>query len=173
MGAVHVLVCGWPGSGRSTLAPPLAAELGWPLLAKDVLKEALLDVLGPPDDVAAGRRLGAAAATAMLAAARTVDPSVLESSWVPASHGGVHALAGPFAVVVCEVPRELAAGRYRRRTGTRAAGHLDDLRTDAELWGAPPPVPGVGPVLRVDTAGPVDLPGLAAAVRELLGVPAR
>jgi predicted kinase len=166
---VHVLVCGWPGSGKSTLAPRLAAELGWPLLAKDVLKEALLAALGPPEDVAASRRLGAAAATALLAAARTVDPSVLESSWVPASHTGVRQLAGPIAVVLCDVPREVAAARYRRRTGTRAPGHLDDLRTDDELWGAPPPVPDVGPLLRVDTSGLVDVPRLAAELRALLG----
>src|SRR4051794_17539935 len=122
MGGVHVLVCGWPGSGKSTLAPLLAAELGWPLLAKDVLKEALVGALGPPADVPASRRLGAAAVAAMLAAARSVDPSVLESSWVPASHGGVRDLPGPFAVVLCEVPRALAAQRYRSRARSRSSG---------------------------------------------------
>lgn len=37
-----VLVTGWPGSGKSTLA----AALGPPLLAKDEIKEALMDALG-------------------------------------------------------------------------------------------------------------------------------
>ena len=35
-----VLVAGWPGPGKSTLAAALAAEPGLPLLAKDEIKEA-------------------------------------------------------------------------------------------------------------------------------------
>lgn len=42
-----VLVAGWPGSGKSTLAAALAAELGLPLLAKDEIKEALMEEPGP------------------------------------------------------------------------------------------------------------------------------
>jgi predicted kinase len=42
-----VLVAGWPGSGKSTLAAALAAEPGLPLLAKDEIKEALVEGLGP------------------------------------------------------------------------------------------------------------------------------
>jgi Holliday junction resolvasome RuvABC ATP-dependent DNA helicase subunit len=41
-----VLVAGWPGSGKSTLAAALAAEPGVPLLAKDEIKEALVEGLG-------------------------------------------------------------------------------------------------------------------------------
>lgn len=48
--ALFVAVAGWPGSGKTALAAGLAAELGWPLLAKDEIKEALMDGLGrgPP-----------------------------------------------------------------------------------------------------------------------------
>jgi predicted kinase len=45
-GGLFVLVAGWPGSGKSTLAAALAPELGLPLLAKDEIKEALMDALG-------------------------------------------------------------------------------------------------------------------------------
>ena len=38
-----VLVADWPGSGKSTLAAALAAEPGLPLLAKDEMKEALVE----------------------------------------------------------------------------------------------------------------------------------
>jgi 2-phosphoglycerate kinase len=46
-----VLVGGWPAAGKSTLARSLAAELELPLLAKDEIKEALMDGLGYPATV--------------------------------------------------------------------------------------------------------------------------
>ena len=54
-------ITGWPGFGKSTLAVALAAELGLPLLAKDAIKEALMEGLGTPETVAAAQRLGKAA----------------------------------------------------------------------------------------------------------------
>ena len=41
-----VLVSGAPGSGKTSLAAPLAAELGFALLGKDRIKE---DTTGPVD----------------------------------------------------------------------------------------------------------------------------
>jgi len=43
-----VYVSGAPGSGKTSLAVPLAAELGYALLAKDRIKETLHDALGAP-----------------------------------------------------------------------------------------------------------------------------
>jgi hypothetical protein len=40
-----VLVSGVPGAGKSTIAGPLAVELGFALLAKDRIKEVLADAL--------------------------------------------------------------------------------------------------------------------------------
>ena len=51
-----VLVAGPPGSGKSSLAGPLARELGLPLLAKDEIKEALMGALGPPATVEKSRQ---------------------------------------------------------------------------------------------------------------------
>ena len=57
-----VLVSGAPGSGKTSLAAPLAAELGLALLRKDRIKETLHDGLGAPEpDLAWPRRLGGAA----------------------------------------------------------------------------------------------------------------
>lgn len=65
-----MLVAGWLGSGKSTLAAALAAELSLPLLAKDEIKEALMDGPGRPQAAAGSHRLGKAAVLAMLRVAR-------------------------------------------------------------------------------------------------------
>ena len=57
-----VYVSGAPGSGKTSLAVPLAAELGYALLTKDRIKETLHDALGAPKpDLAWSRRLSGAA----------------------------------------------------------------------------------------------------------------
>jgi predicted kinase len=43
-----VYVSGAPGSGKTSLAVPLAAELGYALLTKDRIKETLHDAFGAP-----------------------------------------------------------------------------------------------------------------------------
>jgi len=163
-----VLVAGWPGSGKSTLAAALAAELGLPLLAKDEIKEALMEGLGQPETVAASRRLGKAAVLVMLRAARTCPGAVLDSTWFGYALPLARALPGRLIEVHCTVPLEVARARYRARAGQRHAGHLDDARSDQELWAEPSRPPGLGPVVVVDTSGPVDIAELAAAMAQVL-----
>jgi predicted kinase len=61
---MFVVVSGPPASGKSTLAPALAGELGLPLVAKDTIKDALMSVL-PVPDVEASRQLGRASVAAI------------------------------------------------------------------------------------------------------------
>jgi hypothetical protein len=70
--------------------------------------------------------------------------------------------------VRCRVPIEVARQRYRRRS--RDARHLDDLRSEDELWGSEVAPLGVGPLIEVDTSGPVDVAALARAVRSSITV---
>jgi len=163
-----VLIAGWPGSGKSTLAAALAAELSLPLLAKDEIKEALIDGLGQPETVAASQRLGKAAVLVMLRAARTCPGAVLDSTWFDYALPLARALPGRLIEVHCTVPLQLARARYRARAGRRHAGHLDDARSDQELWGKPSRPLGLGPALVVDTSGPVDIAQLAATMTQLL-----
>ena len=163
-----VLVAGWPGSGKSTLAAALAAQLGLPLLAKDEIKEALMEGLGEPSTVAESRRLGKAAVLVMLRAARTCPGAVLDSTWFDYALPFARALPGRLVEVHCTVPRDVARARYQARTGHRHAGHLDDLRSDQELWGEPSRPLGLGPVVMVDTSGPVDISELIAAMAQVL-----
>jgi predicted kinase len=166
--AWFVLVAGWPGSGKSTLAVALATELGLPLLAKDEIKEALMDGLGGPRTVAESRRLGRAAVLTMLRVARRCPGAVLDSTWSGYALPLARALPGQLAEVHCVVPVDLARARYRARTGQGHAGHLDAARDDAELWGEPSRPPGLGPVVTVDTSGPVDVPLVVARLAEAL-----
>ena len=75
-----VYVSGAPGAGKSRLAAPLAAELGFALITKDRIKETLHDALGAPEpDLAWSRRLGAAAMELLWA----LSGSAPSSRWTP------------------------------------------------------------------------------------------
>lgn len=160
----YILVGGWPASGKTTVSRALAAELGLACLSKDEVKEALMDGLGTPAGVAESRGLGVAAVHAVLRVARGCPGAVIDSTWYPYSAPLVRALAGPFVEVRCRAPLEVVRERYRRRA--RDERHLDDLRDEAELWGEEVAPLGVGPLIEVDTTTDVDIPALAAAVRE-------
>ena len=164
------MVSGPPGSGKSTLAGPLADQLQLPLVAKDVIKDALMRVL-PPPDVEASRQLGRAAVAAMFAIAEHLpDGGVLESNlYRSAASPWLGGLPGTVVQVFCRCPRSEMERRYRLRTGTRHAGHFDAIRRPEELWDddVGEPVAGPWPLIEVDTSRPVDVLALAAALREL------
>ena len=161
-----MLVGGWPGSGKTTLARALASDLGIPYLAKDAVKEALMDALGAPATVAESRALGRAAVFAVLGAARGCRAAVIDSTWYPYAEPLVRALPGPLVEVRCRVPRDVARERYRARL--RDERHLDRMRTEAELWADEVPALGVGPLVEVATTGRIDTAALAGELRSAL-----
>jgi hypothetical protein len=170
--SVFVLVAGPPGSGKSTLAVPLAAALGLPLIAKDVIKEVLMDALGHPATVEQSRALGRAAVETMLAVAHTSPGAVLESNFSANALPSLATLHGTIIEVRCRCPRELALARYRERATLRHAGHLDALREESELWNEELLTPlGLGPVIEVDTSAEVDLDALVSQIRTSISSP--
>lgn len=160
-----VVVSGPPASGKSTLAPGLAAALDVPLFAKDVVKDALVDALGAPD-VPRSRELGRAAVHVLLAVARTAGRGVLESVWHGYARAPLVALPGPTVEVFCRCDPDVLRARFVARSPARGAGYLDRERDGDELWNAEvgAPVAGGWPVLEVDTGGAVDVAALARRV---------
>jgi predicted kinase len=163
-----VLVSGCPGAGKSTLAAPLAAELGFTLLAKDRIKETLHEGLGAPAvDRAWSRRLGGAAMELLWALAADAPSVVLEANFRPRSdyeQGRIGALSVRPVEVHCACPLELAARRYNERARARHPVHVVEHLTADDLAEFDRPV-GIGDVITVDTTGPVDVTALAGDVR--------
>jgi predicted kinase len=168
LAGVFVLVSGPPGSGKSTLARDLAPRIGLPLLAKDTLKQALMDALDVPD-VEASRRIGRAAVDGLLALAADSGGAVLECPWHRDRAPVLAALPGWVVEIFCRVDKETALRRYGERAAERHPGHFDGERTEEEIWSdvVTEPVAGGWPVLEVDTSAPVDPERLSRRVRQL------
>jgi predicted kinase len=164
-----VLVGGWPAAGKTTVARALASELGLAFLSKDEVKEALMDRLGTPSTVEASRELGGAAVYAVLRTAMGCPGAVIDSTWLPYSLPLARDLPGPCVEIRCRVDITVARERYRRRI--RDERHLDALRSEEELWGTEVAPLGVGPLIEVDTAKPVDIAALADRVRSAAHAP--
>ncbi len=164
-----VLVNGLPAAGKTTLATELAAALGLPLLSKDLIKETHADVLGarPPLGLTQrdwNRKLGTAASETMWALlARSAPGAVLESSWRADVRQLVDAglqrsgVAGA-AEVWCEAPLPVLRERFARRWRSSHAIHgaAPDDGEWAQMVEHAEPL-GLGPVLRINTADPVDV----------------
>jgi predicted kinase len=162
-----VYVSGAPGSGKTSLADPLAAELGYALLTKDRIKETLHDAFGAPgSDLAWSRRLGGAAMELLWALAADAPAVVIEANFRPYSEYERAKLSGLSAQpveVYCACPPELAVKRYNTRV-THPVHVVTTLQLEA-LAEFDRPV-GVGTLVTVDTTVTVDVKAVAAAVRD-------
>jgi predicted kinase len=182
-----VVVTGAPGSGKSTIAVPLAERLRLPLIAKDELKEALWEHVGPGDRerfLAYGR----ASYPLMHLVARIVlragGSAVLEGNFAPAWAAAELAalraeLPFRFVQILCVAEPETCLARYRERAGSdarhpmhRIGGEESDASVERQLrdgfWNEP--IALEGELFRVDTTRPVDVDvladGVAAALTE-------
>jgi len=170
-----VLVTGPPGAGKTTVAEALAAELGFALFAKDWLKEILHDTLGEEADLTWSRRLGGAAIEMLWALAAYAPAVVLEANfWPDDPRHRVHAQAlGTVPIEVhCVCPVEECLRRYAERAPSRHVVHMDRdaERASVALFERSARPLGIGPVISVDTTGPVDIGALAERVQGLLPV---
>jgi glucokinase len=170
MPSVLVLVTGPPASGKTTLAAPLAAALGLPLIGKDLIKEALFDALGTGDR-AWSRRLGKASYEVLFAVAGALPAAVIDANLGPEAAPRLRALDAHLVEVFCRCPAAEVGRRFTARAPTRHPGHVDHLlapEIKATLERGTGPL-HLGPVLEVDTTRPVDAGGVAAWVQAHMG----
>jgi predicted kinase len=169
---VVVVVAGIPASGKTTLATALSAQLGWPLISKDVVKEALFDSLGS-GDLEWSQRLGRAGHLVMYSLGALMPRVILEAHFQRGvAEPELLALNRRIVQVYCRCPVDLAANRYRRRIDdpARHAGHLPEHQSDevTERWTKDEPTPLAFPnalLIEVDTTGPVDIGVVATTIQ--------
>ncbi|MGH3246479.1 MAG: AAA family ATPase [Trebonia sp.] len=168
-----VYVSGKLGAGKTSLAFPLAAELGYSLVTKDLVKETLHDALrvqGEGEiDRDWSRRLGAASFELLFALAAVAGDMVIEANFHPHSEYELDKLGGLGGSVVevhCACPAEVAVARYNARS--RHEVHTVKEVTLAWMERYDRPV-GVGSLITVDTTVAVDVTAVAAEVRRLHG----
>ena len=164
------MVNGLPGSGKSSLAPRLAAELDGVCLGKDRIKEALADAV-----VTQVPRLGAVAMETVWSLAAGVSGLVVVDSWwfrprdLEQARTGLGRSGAQAAVEIwCDVPAELARSRYISRKRHVVHADAEKLATEWTGWATAAVPLALGPVIRVDTARTVDIRALAEDVRAAL-----
>jgi len=165
-----IIVNGLPGSGKTTLATQLAAELSLPLFGKDAIKETLADALiaiRPRDETSIewSQQLGRAATACLwrlLSDAR--GTAIIESFWLAnlrpiVAHELLEIGILTHDEIWCDVPASVARQRFESRALARhwihsqSSGSTD---SDWETWASEAEPLGLGKVHRVDTTQPVD-----------------
>src|SRR5579875_245630 len=170
-----LLISGPPASGKSTIARPLANALGFALLSKDPIKEALFTALeGPAGDLDFSRRIGAAAMETLWALTPHCPQVILEANFRTSSsyeRRKVAELPGKLVEIHCRVPLEEAAERFARRAREErhhpahplAEISLEQLAEYAQPF-------NLSPVIEVDTTEEVKIGSLLEQVHALWSV---
>jgi len=160
-----VVISGPPGSGKTTLARPLARRLGFALLSKDDIKESLYTSLGgAPGDPAYSSLIGAAAMDLLWALAQHCPSVVLEANFrtrSPEERAKLAALDARIVEVHCRVPLEEASRRFAERAREERHHPAHPLMEMPPERMAEYKDPfALSPVIEVDTSAPVDLDAL-------------
>ena len=159
-----MLVTGPPAAGKSTLGAALATSLGFPMIDKDVIKEALFETLGTGNREWS-RELSQASFRVMLDVAREIDAAILVGNFSLEAAPTLAEWFPPPIEVFCRCPPDELVARIKARK--RHAGHLDDETAREVARGVPSSEPLAlgGPLLEVDTSRPVEVENVVEWVR--------
>ncbi len=171
-----VLVSGPPGSGKTTIARPLADRLGFALLTKDDIKETLyLAMDGASGDVEFSRRIGCAAMEVLWSLAPHCPSVVLEANFRTQSRYERDQVAALLAIpntqmveIYCRLSREEASRRFAQRARDERhhpAHALAEMSPERMMEYEEPFA--LSPVIEVDTRSPVDMEELLGRVNAL------
>jgi predicted kinase len=168
-----VLVSGPPASGKTTLARPLAARLGFALLTKDDIKETLFTAMhGLPGDVEYSRTIGAASMELLWSLAPHIPALVLEANFRTQSDyertrviALIEKTCAQIVEVYCRLPREEASRRFaeRARHERHHPAHALAAMAPERMMEYEEPF-ALTPVIEVDTTRPVNIEVLAEQV---------
>jgi predicted kinase len=160
-----VVVSGLAGSGKTSVAAPLADALGVPMISKDLIKEALFDAVGT-GDWEWSKMLSRAADAAMVEIASRLPAAVLDNYWYAETVEQLLApLRGQIVEVCCCVDPSVARTRLQNRR--RHPGHADERApTSARdaVFKRKFPLGVFGPAIEVDTTSAVDVSAVAAEI---------
>jgi cytidylate kinase len=171
-----VIVTGPSGSGKSTLAVKVAADLGWPLLTKDLIKESLADDLGLGDETWS-HRLSDAALNLLFVVARVCPAAVIEGNFkIDEDSLRFASLVGTKVQLFCTAPTPVLIDRVTRRAdnGERHPIHEDAMNPDEIAEDVRKQVATLGllavdgPAKTIDTSQDVDDAAIAAWIRSEL-----
>jgi predicted kinase len=163
----YVVVTGPAASGKSVLARVISAELEWPLISKDEIKEVLMGVF-PPKTTEDAASLGRAAMAVLFRiASETTSGVVLDAVWRHSQgRRELSELPGEIVELFCQCPLAVVKERYEART--RPAGYIPEHATAETLWSTETfaPVSDGWHVIEVDATSHPDVETLADQVRD-------
>jgi len=169
VGSRYVVVSGPAASGKTVVAHAIADGLGWPLIAKDIIKAGLMSIMSP-GDMDAARQVGRAAVAVLLTVAKEVrGGAVLEAVWRhDQGRDRLSSLSGPVVEVFCHCDRSALEARYATRA--RPPGYVPEHLDPSELWSPETfePVALGWTVVEVDTTNEVDVGPVVTAIRREL-----
>lgn len=159
-----VIINGIPGTGKTTIAKPLANQLGFPLISKDTIKELLFDTLGVGDREWS-KMLGKASIKFLY---NLADELLSKGNSIVIESAFEHVFAAPVIQkyideykpevyeIYCITEKNIRRKRFedRNKSGERHAGHLDHVNylseNDPEPLKRYSPI-ALGELMKIDT----------------------